>query len=299
MQQLRCALLFLLFGTLLSSASCGDEQAAPTSGAAGLVIAVQGEVSAKRGDEAPRPLAIDDVIYVKDTVKTGEGASLAIAFKHNNATWNVDASQEKAVTRSIAWRAQKVAASHFDDKEKLAAAAAGRDTEKSALESGDTIMRDQAEVAPPGGAETTAVNSPLPPPPPPHPDPAATPDKTIATKQKPKRPKRRNGKKPKPKPDDPLRLTPPNSPPPKTSDADDPVPKKKADFLVTIARQCQAKKKGSGTLSYTLEVASGKLLSFEAEAPDDLVDVVSCMRAKLKAADLLKVQSKSGSITLP
>ncbi len=160
MQQSSCSLFKYVIAILLITASCGDEMVAPTSGAAGMVITIEGQVNATRGSETTRLLKEGDVVFVKDTLKTAEDASVTILLTHNRARWSLGGGKEKLVQKSVAWRAATQKDSLLAEDEALATAVAAANTGKVAGESRDTAIAAAAEQEQPVAS----------------PDPAATPE---------------------------------------------------------------------------------------------------------------------------
>ncbi|MCB9537250.1 MAG: hypothetical protein H6704_13440 [Myxococcales bacterium] len=105
--------LLLLVGLWAGcSSSAPDEAPAPAAGddtPAGVVLAVEGEVTATRAAEgsAARALAVDAEVFADDTVKTAEGASVTVRLNHNNANWTLEGGKARRVDKGAAWRAPK------------------------------------------------------------------------------------------------------------------------------------------------------------------------------------------------
>ena len=168
MQQIRCALLTFVIGLLLVSASCGDEGAVPTSGAAGKVIEVEGTgtVTAIQKGAEDRVLSLGDTVFVKDTIKTSAGASVSIEFAHNRAVWNLDENQETAIEESIAWRLAKQEASAFAKQAIIGNSAAAANHGQTAADTSDTLLAASADESieteneTPTATTTTTTNLP-------------------------------------------------------------------------------------------------------------------------------------------
>ncbi len=144
MQLRRCTSIFILFLCSLV-ASCGESETAvvPTDGAAGQVRELRGTVTATRAGQKPRILAEADTVFVNDSLHTADDASVVILFAHNNARWQLGSGYQGKVVDSLAWRAKRHEASALVRNEHTQTAAAGRDSEREAAESVETL-----EIAP-------------------------------------------------------------------------------------------------------------------------------------------------------
>src|SRR5688500_15736015 len=102
----------LLLAALVAAAAppaCGSKESAGPAvtpgAAAGNVLEVTGTVTAKRGDAAPRPLAVGDTVSGDDVIETGADGSIVIELLHNKARWSLAASRKQQVATSAAWKA--------------------------------------------------------------------------------------------------------------------------------------------------------------------------------------------------
>ncbi|MBL4633126.1 MAG: hypothetical protein JKY56_04595 [Kofleriaceae bacterium] len=149
MQLRRCTSIFIL---LLCSlvASCGKSETAvaPSEGAAGQVRELHGTVTATRAGQKPRTLAASDTIFVNDSLHTADDASIVILFAHNNARWQLGSGYQGKVVDSLAWRTKRHEASALVRTEHTQTAAAGRDSEREAAESVETLEIAPAEEMP-------------------------------------------------------------------------------------------------------------------------------------------------------
>ncbi len=140
MQLRRCTSIIILFLCSLV-ASCGESETAvvPTEGAAGQVRELRGTVTATRAGQKPRILTESDTIFVNDSLRTADDASVVILFAHNNARWQLGSGYKGKVVDSLAWRTKRHEASALVRTEHTQTAAAGRNSEREAAESIETL----------------------------------------------------------------------------------------------------------------------------------------------------------------
>ncbi len=124
---------------LLAVVACGNDSkpAVPADDEpAGEVLQIEGKVTAEGngdGDEAIRALAVGDKVYARDTIVTGDGASVTIRLFHNNAEWTLGADKRRELRQSAAWKAPKQENEDLlSSGEGSQTAAAGRHAEKEA-----------------------------------------------------------------------------------------------------------------------------------------------------------------------
>lgn len=293
MQLVRCTLLTITFGILLITASCGDEIVVPTSGAAGRVISVEGKVTATKGGQKPRALKIDDMVFVEDTVTTAPEATVVIGLTHNNATWTVKENQEKRVQGSLAWTATKQKAGIFASKEDSKTAAAASNHEKQAGETSATLMQaDREEPPPPEPQLERDKNKQRESPPPTE---KAKKQRRKRGPQKGRSPPPANNrtaeiKQPIPTP------VPPPAPPKITADSTTVTSAEATRSLIKrLAAECKSKVTTKGVISYHLIIKNGTFKSFTAKGME-LGAFNSCMRTKIKAANLTPLGSAKGTL---
>lgn len=141
MQLHRCtSILILFFCSLVASCGKSSGSDAPKEGPAGQVQVVQGLVQATRSGQSTRDLSAGDTIYVDDSLESGEGASAVIVFGHNNATWQLSAGYKGKVVDSLPWRTKRHRTSALVRAEQTQTAAAGRNSEREAAESIETMQ---------------------------------------------------------------------------------------------------------------------------------------------------------------
>jgi hypothetical protein len=129
---------------------------------AGDVREVTGTVTAKRGEEAPRTLAVGDEVSGDDVITTGADSSVVIELRHNGVRWSLGAGQEKQVALSLAWKAPKGGGGSIDERSTAAGRHAEReaaDTAESAVASADTGGGGSGSggAAPGAGSGSSAV----------------------------------------------------------------------------------------------------------------------------------------------
>jgi hypothetical protein len=154
----QAALLGLLLA-IVASCKSEDTSDAERSGPAGTVLSVEGEVEARRGDEAPRALEGGSAIYADDVISTGPAGAVRIRLSHNEAIWELGADERRRVDDSLAWRAPKGA----DTGEEPATTeerslAAGRHAEDESADTSATVLDDvpSEALADEGAAEPPA-----------------------------------------------------------------------------------------------------------------------------------------------
>ncbi len=154
----RLALLTCLAATAATAQGCDSgassaprvEPGAP----AGDVLAVRGEVTARRGDEPARPLAVGDVVSGDDVVETGADGAVEIELHHNHARWALAGNQSKQVSESTAWRAApRDPAADSEGGERTAAA--GRHAEREAADTSASAPPKTASKAEEPKVEST------------------------------------------------------------------------------------------------------------------------------------------------
>ncbi|HVV86992.1 MAG TPA: hypothetical protein VHE35_28330, partial [Kofleriaceae bacterium] len=110
---------------------------------AGKVTAVQGTVTARRG-EARRPLAMGDAVSGDDVVETGADGRVTIVIDHNQVPFSLGPGRSQEVGKSPAWsapRGTEVAVTSADRS-----GAAGRNAEREAA---DTLASAPGAAAAP------------------------------------------------------------------------------------------------------------------------------------------------------
>ena len=132
---------------------------------AGDVREVTGTVTAQRGDEPARTLAVGDVVAGDDLIATAADSSIVIELRHNGVRWSLAADRSRRLGDSAAWKAPRRSGEGGATGER--STAAGRHAEREAA---DTASSDTEAAAP--AAEAAAVTA-APPPPAPDPAPAA------------------------------------------------------------------------------------------------------------------------------
>src|SRR5512143_2471703 len=94
-----------------AAAGCGSKgSSAPAvepGKPAGDVRELAGVVTARRGSEAPRTLAVGDEVSGDDVIATGADGSVVIELRHNGVRWSRGPGQEKQVSMSVAWKAPR------------------------------------------------------------------------------------------------------------------------------------------------------------------------------------------------
>lgn len=148
MQLHRCtSILILFFCSLVASCGKSSGSDAPKEGPAGQVQEVQGLVQATRSGQSTRDLSAGDTIYVDDSLESGDDASAVIVFGHNNATWQLSAGYKGKVVDSLPWRTKQHRTSALVRAEQTQTAAAGRNSEREAAESIETMVPSPAMPA--------------------------------------------------------------------------------------------------------------------------------------------------------
>lgn len=156
MQLHRCtSILILFFCSLVASCGKSSGSDAPKEGPAGQVQEVQGLVQATRSGQSTRDLSAGDTIYVDDSLESGDDASAVIVFGHNNATWQLSAGYKGKVVDSLPWRTKQHRTSALVRAEQTQTAAAGRNSEREAAESIETM---QPNPVMPAMDEQVAIN---------------------------------------------------------------------------------------------------------------------------------------------
>ncbi len=139
----------LLTGVLAVSAiaSCKGQSDAPTvavGAAAGKVVELTGKVEATR-DGKTRELAIGGEVFADDQIATTADSTVTIELFHNGARWAVVSNKKSRVDASLAWGLDKQQASKTVDHN---SAAAGRNAERSAADTGATAEERKEESMP-------------------------------------------------------------------------------------------------------------------------------------------------------
>src|SRR5687767_2985333 len=146
-----CLAILLALTAVL--AGCGSKESsgpAVVPGApAGDVKEVTGTVTARRGDEAPRALAVGDVVSGDDVITTAEGSSVVIELHHNGVRWSLAAGHSKRLGDSAAWKAPKRGEATATDERSTAA---GRHAEREAAETAATSETGVADKGSGGGS---------------------------------------------------------------------------------------------------------------------------------------------------
>jgi hypothetical protein len=186
----RCFLPLLLLAGLWLGCSASEPESPPPAAAgddtpAGVVLAVEGEVTATRAAEgAPaRALAVDAKVFADDTVKTAEGASITVRLNHNNANWTLEGGKTRRVDKGAAWRAPKGEPQPVAEgpAKRIDTTPAGRHAAVEAATTGEAALAEAApaveEAAPLDDAPAVAAAEP---PPAAMPPPAAAPASTRA-----------------------------------------------------------------------------------------------------------------------
>lgn len=127
--------------------ACGSSgNGAPSEGPAGVVVEVDGTVVASRADGSERALSADAVIYADDTVTTGGDGFVKIRLTHNGAVLALSRDKKRTLRDSAAWKATEGSDEIFGDGDDDRTAIAGRQGEKAAGESGNTVREVKAET---------------------------------------------------------------------------------------------------------------------------------------------------------
>lgn len=139
---------------LLVVAACGSKESsgpAVVPGApAGDVREVTGTVTAKRGDEPVRALAVGDVVSGDDVIATQPNASIVIELRHNGVRWSLAAEHTKRLGDSAAWKAPRRAGEGGATGER--STAAGRHAEREAADTAATAATTESVKATGGGS---------------------------------------------------------------------------------------------------------------------------------------------------
>lgn len=151
--------------------ACGEKQQPPQpagDGPAGVVLTVEGDVSAQRATAAVRKLAVKDAVFADDTVTAAAGASVRIELAHNLVVWTLDggsAGLSRKVVESAAWNAPR----RSGEAEALAAgdkdrtSAAGRHTEPEAAGTPASVPPAEASAKEEKDEPKTRAPAPRPP----------------------------------------------------------------------------------------------------------------------------------------
>lgn len=157
---------WMLLGCLIVVTGCGKEKAVPSSGPVGHVVVVKGEVRAQRAtqggaeqegaEQKARLVQVDDIVFADDTIVTSSEASVQILITHNGALWELGERSSRRIDKGIAFRATKKGEAPLDRKERIATAAAGRNTTREAGDSVGTIMADETRPLPQAAGASAA-----------------------------------------------------------------------------------------------------------------------------------------------
>jgi hypothetical protein len=175
--------VFLALGAV-ATAGCGSKEssgpAVVPGAAAGDVREVTGTVTAQRGDEPARTLAVGDVVSGDDLIKTAAGSSIVIELRHNGVRWSLAADHSKRLGDSQAWKAPRRGEGGATGERSTAA---GRHAEREAADTAATAATESAP-APVGAPAPGAAPAPTPVPPP---EPVAVEPEKPAEKEAPPR----------------------------------------------------------------------------------------------------------------
>lgn len=156
---------WMLLGCLIVVTGCGKEKVVPSSGPVGHVVVVKGEVRAQRAtqggaqegaEQKARLVQVDDIVFADDTIVTSSEASVQILITHNGALWELGERSSRRIDKGIAFRATKKGEAPLDRKERIATAAAGRNTTREAGDSVGTIMADETRPLPQAASASAA-----------------------------------------------------------------------------------------------------------------------------------------------
>ncbi len=163
-----CLAISLALGVV--TGACGSKEssgpAVVPGAAAGDVKEVTGTVTAQRGDEPARTLAVGDVVSGDDLIKTEANSSIVIELRHNGVRWSLAAQHAKRLGDSAAWKAPKRGEGGATGERSTAA---GRHAEREAA---DTAATESAAVEVNTPAPAAAAEPVQPPEPQPAPAPA-------------------------------------------------------------------------------------------------------------------------------
>lgn len=179
----------LAIGVLgLLGSSCSKESSSATTGPAGVVVEMSGQVEATRAGGEPRPLALEAEVFADDTVETGPGSSVSIVLSHNNASLRLEADMSRRVDETLAWKAPRREGDSVLDRDVAdQTAAAGRHTEREAAGTAATAVANRETAAAPPAQPDPPVKAVAPEP---APEPRAKPRPRPGTKRKAKRDRR-------------------------------------------------------------------------------------------------------------
>jgi hypothetical protein len=179
------------------AAGCGGKESSSApevvpGAPAGDVREVTGTVTAKRGDEPARPLAVGDVVAGDDVIETSAGSSIVIELRHNGVKWSLAAGHAKKLGDSAAWKAPRKDGAGGATGER--STAAGRHAEREAAgtavsaEAAGSGAAETAAAPPPPGAVPAPAPAPAADPAPPAEEPAEEPDEAEKRAPREKRP---------------------------------------------------------------------------------------------------------------
>lgn len=171
----RSRILFLLLPALSACSSGGggtkEDPATPATDPAGAVVAIEGDVTARRATATTsRALAMESSVFADDEVTTAAAAQVQIRLRHNDALWTLAAGRTTRVDASAAWSAPRSSGGDLllvrDDREDRTRAAA-RAGSQEGISTGEAAL-DVSEVASAesGGAEGAIATAPMNVPPP-------------------------------------------------------------------------------------------------------------------------------------
>jgi hypothetical protein len=141
----------LIILLLVAACSRGSSGSAPAEGVAGVVLEASGAVSARADGAADaRPLVVGSEVLASDTLETAADASLRVRLYHNRALLALEGGKVLRLRESAAWLARPGAADPFERGAGTATAVAGREAEKTAVDTRATAHPDnrQAQVQP-------------------------------------------------------------------------------------------------------------------------------------------------------
>jgi hypothetical protein len=133
--------------------ACGSSgNSGPSEGPAGVVVEVDGTVLASRSsDGTQRELSAEAIIYADDTVTTGDDGFIKIRLDHNGAVLALSNDKKRTLRDSAAWKAKEGSDEIFGDGDDDRTAIAGRQGEKQAGETGNTVREVKHDTDTGGG----------------------------------------------------------------------------------------------------------------------------------------------------
>lgn len=316
MQHRRCTLQVTIGILLVLAAACGEGKAVPTSGPAGHVIAVQGEVSATRPGQAARALEVDDAVFGDDTLITGKASSIQVELTHNGARWQLGSDAERRVDTSLAWRATRQEQALLATHEEIKTGSAGRNTTREAAESRETLLEQETELEEAADLEQPVTAEPK------RKSRSRTARKSSSTPKDEASSNETSGSRQEIQPllplqAEPMAPAPPskkakgaesaeNAPAPDSAPAPPQGGSSKPDagaatlrsHVLEVTRRCHAEHSGRGTLKVAITVTGGKASQLRVTGPDALEPVRRCVDAALRGVALPGGGSLSEAIPL-